>query len=212
LTSFQLDHLIHIHLSQLTYISHAAHETWKDGKLDETEEILSNEITDQGFRGFVHYARANRSLVRARQRKWDEALEDAEAAMSYNGQKPLIAYIAKGMALCGQKKHEGAVNVFDAVLRDCDNDTKNFVERIKSIIFFEVELRDTLHRGTELSDLFQGVDVCTLVNAQVLVLLAELHMRNGDYDKALQLLLRAPDLGSFLYVPEAKAIFLVRSR
>jgi hypothetical protein len=150
LTSFQLDHLIHIHLSQLTYISHAAHETWKDGKLDETEEILSNEITDQGFRGFVHYARANRSLVRARQRKWDEALEDAEAAMviilyrlfhtvsadigpvkSYNGQKPLIAYIAKGMALCGQKKHEGAVNVFDAVLRDCDNDTKNFVERIK---------------------------------------------------------------------------------
>jgi ATP/maltotriose-dependent transcriptional regulator MalT len=51
-----------------------------------------------------------------------------------------------------------------------------------------------------------------IVQAQVLVLLAELHMRNGDYDKALQLLLRAPDLGSFLYVPEAKAIFLVRSR
>ena len=54
---------------------------WKDGKLDETEEILSNEITDEGFRDFIHYARANRSLVRARLRKWDEALEDAEAAM-----------------------------------------------------------------------------------------------------------------------------------
>ena len=33
----------------------------------------------------------------------------------------------------------------------------------KSIIFFEVELRDTLHCGTELPDLFQGVDVCPLV-------------------------------------------------
>lgn len=33
----------------------------------------------------------------------------------------------------------------------------------KSIIFFEVELRDTLHRGTELSDLFRGVDACPLV-------------------------------------------------
>ena len=118
--------------------------------MDETEEILSNEISDGGFRDFVHYARANRSIVRARLRKWDEALEDAEAAMvinlyrlfhtvsadigpvkSYNGQKPLIAYIAKGTALCGQGKHEAAVNVFDAILRDCDNDTKNFVERIR---------------------------------------------------------------------------------
>lgn len=50
-----------------------------------------------------------------------------------------------------------------------------------------------------------------IVQAQVLVLLAELHIRNGDYDKALQLLSTAPDLSPFLYVPEAKAIFLVRS-
>ena len=50
-----------------------------------------------------------------------------------------------------------------------------------------------------------------IVQAQGLVLLAELQIRNGDYDKALQLLSRAPDLSPFLYVPEAKAIFLVRS-
>ena len=70
-----------MHQSQLTYISNVAHEMWKDRKLDETEEILSNEITDEGFQDFVHYAHANHSLVREQLRKWDEALEDPDAAM-----------------------------------------------------------------------------------------------------------------------------------
>lgn len=109
--------------------------------------MLSTEITDEGY--FVQYARANRSLVRARLRKWDEALEDAEATTvicitfstelaltpghvkSHGDQAPLIAYIAKGIALCGQGKREGALDAFDAVLRECDSDTKNVVEHIK---------------------------------------------------------------------------------
>ena len=56
---------------------------------------------------------------------------DIGPVKSHNDQKPLIAYIAKGAALCGQGEHKGAANVFDVVLRDCDDDTKNFVERIR---------------------------------------------------------------------------------
>ena len=59
-------------------MSEAVREAWRHGNLEKAEEILSKEIRNPDCSGFVKYSLANRALVRARLRKWDEALEDAQ--------------------------------------------------------------------------------------------------------------------------------------
>ena len=74
---------------------------------------------------------------------------------SHNGQNPLIAYIAKGTALCGQGKHEAAVNVFNKVLRDCDSNAKDFVERIK-VSYAGWSVASIVERMHQVHHLFRG--------------------------------------------------------
>ena len=59
-------------------MSEAVHEAWRHGNLEKAEEILSKEIRNTDCPEFVKYSLANHALVRARLRKWDEALEDAQ--------------------------------------------------------------------------------------------------------------------------------------
>ena len=62
-------------------MSKAVHETWRHGNLEKAEEMLSKEIANPDFPELVTYLLANRTLVRARLRKWDEALEDAQTKL-----------------------------------------------------------------------------------------------------------------------------------
>ena len=130
-------------------MSESVHEAWSHGKLERAEEILSKEITNPDCPEFVKYSLANRALVRARLRKWDEALEDAQTNLvirtsssmpsllnllpteANNVDVPLITYVAKVFVLLGQGKRQEATEAFDIALCICDDDAKPSIELTK---------------------------------------------------------------------------------
>ncbi|KIJ11815.1 hypothetical protein PAXINDRAFT_15388 [Paxillus involutus ATCC 200175] len=196
------------HSEPFTYISPAAHRAWKIGELQQVEDILSREIEDKRYQGFACYARANRALVRIRREDLIGALDDAGKILTNGAQIPPIAHIAKAMAFIRQGNRTEAIDAFESVHH---GDAKVFVQCVKSVILFEVELRDNLNYGAELAELPPLADAsfCPWVETRKLLLLAEHCMRRAEYNEGLQLLAKAPDLGPFLHVPESKIIPLV---
>ncbi|KAF8553285.1 hypothetical protein OG21DRAFT_1485545 [Imleria badia] len=196
-----------------TYMSKKVHEAWRHGNFGKAEVILSKEITKPDCPEFVTYSLANRALVRARLRKWNEALEDAQ--MSNNAHGPLMA-VARCFALHGQGNHQEAMETFDFALGICDANARPFIEPFKFLILFEVGLH------SQLEDILSEPDPtqCTqdvrsfrsVVKAQMLVLLAEDCMVKKDYAKAIQLLTKAQDLGPLIQVPELSTISLIFGR
>lgn len=61
---------------RLLDIDDVVREAWKEAKLDDVEEILSKHLIR--CTGSDHSLFANRALIRARLRRWDAALRDAE--------------------------------------------------------------------------------------------------------------------------------------
>ncbi|KAI5991684.1 hypothetical protein F5J12DRAFT_897480 [Pisolithus orientalis] len=193
-----------------TYVSPAAYRAWKVGELQQVEHILSREIEDKRYQHFVCYARANRALVRVRRGDLNGALDDAGEAIGQNNgaQIPPIAHIAKAMAFIGQGKRTETIAAFASVHH---GDAKNFVECVKFITLFELELRDKLNHGTEVAEFLPLEDACSCpwVKTRKLLLLVEHYMQRGEYNEGLRLLAKAPDLRPFLQVPEAKTLPLV---
>ncbi|KAF9219023.1 hypothetical protein BS17DRAFT_811376 [Gyrodon lividus] len=196
------------HSEPFTYVSPAVHQAWKFGELEQVEHILSREIEEKRYQGFTCYARANRALVRVRRGNMSGALDDAGEIIANAAQIPQIAHIAKAMALIWQGKRREAIAAFGSVH---NGDAKNFVECVKSVILFEVDLCGKVNCGTELAEHPPLADDSSRpwVKTRKLLLLAEHRMWKGEYGKGLQLLATAPDLGPFLHVPEAKIIPLV---
>lgn len=62
-------------------MSQAVHEAWRLGNLEKAEDLLSKEIANPDCSELVTYSLANRALIRARLRNWDQALEDARMVM-----------------------------------------------------------------------------------------------------------------------------------
>ncbi|KAI5989888.1 hypothetical protein EDD15DRAFT_2370189 [Pisolithus albus] len=216
------------HSEPFTYISPAAHRTWQLGELETVEDLLSREIKNDQYPTFTRYARANRALVRIRRGDLSGALDDAGEIMvdwcliipagmssliSMRGQTDgaqilPIAYIAKAMALMGQGKPKEAIDTFGSVQH---GDVKDFVEDVKSITLFEVDLREKLNCGTKLAGLSPLAYNCSCpwVKTRMLLLLAEHHLQRGEYNEGLRLLAAAPDLGQCLNLPEAKILPLI---
>ncbi|KIK28128.1 hypothetical protein PISMIDRAFT_605987 [Pisolithus microcarpus 441] len=129
--------------------------------------------------------------------------------MANGAQIPPIAYIAKALALMGQGKRMEAIDAFGSVQH---GDAKDFVEYVKSVTLFEVDLREKVNCGAKLAELSPLADDCSCpwVKTRKLLLLAEHHLQGGKYNEGLRLLAAAPDLGQCLNLPEAKILPLVR--
>ncbi|KAI6013008.1 hypothetical protein EDC04DRAFT_2609462 [Pisolithus marmoratus] len=202
------------HSEPLTYISPTAYRNWKLGELEQVEHILSREIEDKRYQYFTCYARANRALVRIRRGNLNGALDDTEAIMgviadsSYgqtnSAQIPPIAHIAKAIALIRQGKQRDAMDAFGSV--DFGG-AKDFVDCVKSVILFQVEL-DKINCETELAELSPLEDACSCpwVKARKSLLLAEHCVQRRECNEGLRLLAEVPDLGQ---IPEAKILPLI---
>ncbi|KAI9454961.1 hypothetical protein HD554DRAFT_2317804 [Boletus coccyginus] len=196
------------HSEPFTYISPAAYQAWKFGKLEQVEHILSREIEDERYQDFTSYARANRALVRMRRGNLDGALDDAGEIMANDAQIPPIAHLAKALAHLGKGERRDAMDAFGSVHH---GDAKIFVECVKSIALFEVELRDELICKGEFADPSPPVhaDSHSWVETRQLFLLAEHFVQRGWYNKGLLLIANAPDLRPFLHIPEVKIMPLI---
>ncbi|KAI6022002.1 hypothetical protein EDC04DRAFT_2901010 [Pisolithus marmoratus] len=192
------------HSEPLTYISPTAYRNWKLGELEQVEHILSREIEDKRYQYFTCYARANRALVRIRRGNLNGALDDTEAIMTNGAQIPPIAHIAKAIALIRQGKQRDAMDAFGSA--DFGG-AKDFVECVKSVILFQVEL-DKINCETELAELSPLEDACSCpwVKTCKSLLLAEHCVQRGECNEGQRLLAEAPDLGQ---IPEAKILPLI---
>ena len=71
-----LSHLHRIYKEPPILIENAALDGWENGQLTLAEALMTAAI--QTSKDTTHHELASRALVRARLRKWDAALEDAE--------------------------------------------------------------------------------------------------------------------------------------
>ncbi|KAH0831026.1 WD40-repeat-containing domain protein [Lanmaoa asiatica] len=209
----------------LTYIDNAAYEAWKGGNLSASEKILSTKIKDNHYRDLIQYARANRALVRARRKNWPGALEDANAitvtwspymvlwttqvcVQSNNDQAPLIAYIAKGIALRGQGDNEGAMRAFTT--GNSDRNTTHFVECVKVRCTFQ-RSHSVIKLSTSVVHHFSRLLSINRQNTQArrCFLLADHHKSGQDHSEVLKPLEAVPDLRPLLHVPDVNTILLM---
>lgn len=117
---------------------------WLHGELHSASEILSRDIVLNGKSSHAH---ANRALVQARLKNWSNALADAEMVtslafsqyvtlkdihcQSIDARLSVIGCIAKSIALCGQHKHEDAMQAFDLAFGCCGAEQVNYLLLVK---------------------------------------------------------------------------------
>ncbi|KAG1790602.1 uncharacterized protein HD556DRAFT_1488069 [Suillus plorans] len=106
------------------------------GDLSIAEELLTRE-THTNVNDFTAYA--NRSFVMVRKHNLDNALEDA--IKSINIRPSLIAFISKGIALCGKGHIREARIAFDvaSMFMNQNSETTQFLLLIKAIALFNAD-------------------------------------------------------------------------
>ncbi|KAH7905004.1 hypothetical protein BJ138DRAFT_1106342 [Hygrophoropsis aurantiaca] len=106
---------------------------WQGEDFKKAEEALS-ELIEVHVND--HKAFTNRALVRARELRWDAALEDAQ--MSIKIQPSVIGYVALSVVLCGQGNGEDALRALDLGFIDSNGyvNPVRFLLLMKSIIIF----------------------------------------------------------------------------
>ncbi|KAI5988879.1 WD40-repeat-containing domain protein [Pisolithus marmoratus] len=131
-------------------------------------------------------------------------LERSCYGQTNGAQIPPIAHIAKAIALIRQGKQRDSMAAFGSV--DFGG-AKDFVDCVKSVILFQVEL-DKIDCETELAELSPLEDACSCpwIKARKSLLLAEHCVQRGEYNEGLRLLAEVPDLGQ---IPEAKILPLI---
>ncbi|KIK46471.1 hypothetical protein CY34DRAFT_800323 [Suillus luteus UH-Slu-Lm8-n1] len=107
------------------------------------EELLTREIHADGN---SHDIYANRSLVRTRLSKWDDALQDAAKSIAI--QPSLLGYISKGIALCKNDQFCDAMEAFDLsfVFSNHDPIVIDLVLLIKAVALFNADCQDEAMR------------------------------------------------------------------
>ncbi|KAF8546790.1 WD40 repeat-like protein, partial [Imleria badia] len=170
-------------------IDDAEFKSWTQGDLTRVEQLLTKDIADPSLQALAF---AQRSLVRSRLKRWDMAMDDAK--MSTLVQRSVIGYIANAVARIGNGDHESAIRVFDLVFTDGLATDNNFLLLIKAIIVFECgKHHDAISRVDDLIDIVDDKSLYITVRAQMSLLLAGMLLNKGDYDRAMELLVRARD-------------------
>ncbi|KAG2349796.1 hypothetical protein BDR05DRAFT_972738 [Suillus weaverae] len=126
-----------------------------DEELPPTQE--TNDTGDNN-----HDSYANHSIVRARNSKWDNALQDAVKSIAI--QPSLLGYISKGIALCGNKQLYDAMEAFDLTFIFLNHDpiTIDSLLLIKAVALFNAV--------QELAATYQHSDTlpCSIVNVSLI--------------------------------------------
>lgn len=126
------------------HLNGAVQELWLHEKLASTMEILSHDVV---LNGKSHHAYANRAILQARFKNWNDALIDAEMVtrhalpqsvtlkdfyfQSIDIQPSVIGCIAKSIALCGQGRHEDSMQAFDLAFSYCSAEEVNYLLLVK---------------------------------------------------------------------------------
>ncbi|KAG2346441.1 WD40 repeat-like protein [Suillus weaverae] len=157
------------------------------GDLDVIEDLLTHEIDfDEDDNRRDTYA--NRSVVRARKSKWDDALQDAVKSIAI--QPSLLGYISKGIALCGKKQLWDAMESFDFafVFSNSDPNIINLLLLIKAIALFNAGRHDEAVRRVQdlTTSASQHSDSipCGVVNSYLRLQLAIISFQDGRYSEA----------------------------
>ncbi|KAG1770184.1 hypothetical protein EDD22DRAFT_948496 [Suillus occidentalis] len=117
-------------------IHKAVRNAFIGGDLRFVEDILTQEINADDSN---HNSYANRSVVRARNSEWDDALQDAVKSIAI--QPSLSGYISEGIALCGKRHIWNAMEAFDLafVFSNHDPSIIDLLLLIKSYLRVELE-------------------------------------------------------------------------
>ncbi|KAG2743979.1 hypothetical protein P692DRAFT_20744842 [Suillus brevipes Sb2] len=133
------------------------HETVRNafigGDLHTVEDLLTQEIDADDNN---HNSYANRSVVRARNSEWDNALQDAVKSVAIR--PSLLGYISHGIALCGKQQLWDAMEAFDLafVFSNRDPIIIDLLLLIKAISLFNANHHDEAMRRVR--DLTQHSD------------------------------------------------------
>ncbi|KAG1847926.1 hypothetical protein F4604DRAFT_139109 [Suillus subluteus] len=162
------------------------------GDLQTAEELLTQEI-DKGGNKDGNKDRnkddsyAIRSVVRARNLEWDNALQDAAKSIAI--QPSLWGYVSKGLALCGNEQLWDAMEAFDLAITFSDRNpvTIDLLLLIKAVAIFNAgRHNEALRRVQRLASADQHSDAlrCSMVDAYLRVQLAMITFQNGLYSEA----------------------------
>ncbi|KAI6030215.1 hypothetical protein EDC04DRAFT_2924015 [Pisolithus marmoratus] len=197
-----LPHKYFDHDLPLIRVSDEALKSWTQDDPMNAEMLLSEEIKSASSPS--HYVLANRALVRARLKHFTLAMEDA--AQSFRIRPSPISYIAMAVALLGEGDREGALCTFDLAFHDCEPCDNRFLLLLKLILVFESgNQEEAIKRAEHLANraINENDDDATYLYTQACTLydtyrhiLAVMHMRKGNYGRAVPLIERAKKLAS----------------
>ncbi|KAG1731764.1 hypothetical protein EDB19DRAFT_1317616 [Suillus lakei] len=154
------------------------------GDLHTAEELLTQDIDKDGNKDNSY---AIRSVVRARNSEWDNALQDAVKSLAI--QPSLWGYISKGIALCGNEQLWDAMEAFDLAITFSDRDpiTIDLLLLIKAVTLFNAGRHNEALRRVQrlaIADQHSNALQCSVVNAYLRMQLAIITFQNGQYSEA----------------------------
>ncbi|KAF8554954.1 hypothetical protein OG21DRAFT_1439363 [Imleria badia] len=186
-------------------INDTAFKSWMQGDLTRAEELLTEVITDPALHA---HALAQRALVRSRLKQTDMAMDDAKK--SIEAQRSVIGCIANAVSRIGNGDHESVIRVFDLVFTDGLATDNNFLLLIKAVILFECgRHHDAISRVDDLLDIVDDKSLYITARAQMSLLLGGMLVSNGEYDRAMELLVHARDSIPFQTGPLLVVISLI---
>ncbi|KAF8436821.1 hypothetical protein L210DRAFT_3547707 [Boletus edulis BED1] len=170
------------------HIDDAVLHAWKHDQLENAEALLTAAISESP--NPAHPIFASRALMRARLRRWDAALEDAEKALDI--QPSVIAFLAKSVAHVGKGEKDKAYRACDIAFEHFHSSHVTFLLLIKAIIVFMAgEHPDAISRVDDLIATVSFNSICYVVQAYMYLLLGNSQMECGDHDGAIQSFERA---------------------
>ncbi|KAF8123182.1 hypothetical protein EV363DRAFT_1587463 [Boletus edulis] len=144
-------------------IDDAVLESWKHNQLESTDTLLTTAIETSV--NTSHHVFASRALVRARLRRWDAALEDAEKATKI--QPSVIGLVAKSVAHVGKGERDKGIRTCDIALEHFHTSHVTLLLLIKAIIVFMAgEHRDAISRVDDLIATVHFNSICYAVQAR----------------------------------------------
>ncbi|KAI5993442.1 hypothetical protein EDD15DRAFT_2437983 [Pisolithus albus] len=174
----------------LVQLSGRTLKSWTQGISTSTEALLSEEIKTTSSPS--HHLLACRAIPRSRLKQVALAMEDSKESLRVRPSP--IGYIAMAVTLLGQGDRERALRVFDLAFHDCELDDNRFLLLLKSILMFESGNQEEAIERIELLAARANDDRdndATYLYAQVL---AAMHMKKGDYSRAIPLIDRVKHL------------------
>ncbi|OAX35520.1 hypothetical protein K503DRAFT_802760 [Rhizopogon vinicolor AM-OR11-026] len=165
------------------------------GDLPTAEELLTRHIEADGNN---HKSYVNRSLVVARKCDWDYALSDAAKSVSI--QPSLAGYISQGIALCGKKLLQDAMNAFDLAFMFTDGDSETILLLLLAITLFNAnQHEDAILRIQQLATACPAADTlaCCVVEAYLHVQLGNNALDELRHNKAVDHFTAAINSGAF---------------